>query len=150
MAEPIGRYYAVYFAQLSAAIDYCQQLVPHVVRVLRATPAGEDRPAVWLYVPPRSEGSLRDGGYLFLSPGAVHAAIAGAMDAPLGGQVSRRSLPPKAVLVLGEDIAQRGAVVAERVDATHGEPAVSNRADDIRAGIDTAPAGTTVEVSGQR
>jgi hypothetical protein len=118
------------------------------VRVLRDTAAGEDRPAVWLYIPPRSVDSARGGGYLFLSPGAVHAAIAGAMDAPLGGQVSRQSLPSKAVLVLGEDVAQP-AIVVERVDATERQPAVSNLADDTRTGIDTDSVDATVQVSGQ-
>ena len=96
-----GRYYAVHFEEVAAAVDYCGAIVPHVVKRLRSGQVGSvDAPAIWLH-------TLRDAGArgcdLLMTRGAVLAALEGGMRTPPVGPSLRTSLPAGAVLVLGED-----------------------------------------------
>ncbi|HET9425766.1 MAG TPA: hypothetical protein VFO55_10375 [Gemmatimonadaceae bacterium] len=98
-----GRYYAVHFSDLGAAVDYCGEMVPHVVRRLRSGRSdGIDAPAIWFHTHPRSD-SGPPGCDLLMTRGAILAALEGGMRTPPVGPSLRQTLPAGAVLVLGED-----------------------------------------------
>lgn len=98
-----GRYYALHFHDVSNAVNYCGALVPHLVKRLRAGDReGIGSPAIWFHVPPAVSNSC-GGCDLLMTRGAILAAIEGALQAPLMGPTTRSTLPPGAVLVLGED-----------------------------------------------
>jgi hypothetical protein len=115
MPQEIGRYYALYFADASTAVEYCNQLVPHVVAHSRTNQ--RERPAVWFYMPqPGASTRGQRGAYLFLSPTAVTAPTLSRLAVSAGQAIARDALPLEAVLVLGEDSLQRlGAVTTRRV-----------------------------------
>ena len=100
-----GRYYAVHFDEIAAAVDYCSAIVPHVVKRLRSGHADSgDAPAIWFH-------TLRDPGSpsgcdLLMTRGAILAALEGGMRTPAVSPSSRTALPAGAVLVLGEDLRQ--------------------------------------------
>jgi hypothetical protein len=99
----IGAYQAVYFENVAQAVEYCHALVPHIVPRPGARGASEERAVVWFHVPARSQGSTREGCYLFASTGAIAAAERAGLDTPLCGRVSRAALPTDAVLLFGDD-----------------------------------------------
>lgn len=95
-------YYAVHFDDILAAVDYCGQIVPHVVKRLRSgRNDGIDAPAIWFHTLPKSE--KRSGCDLLMTRGAIVAALEGGMRTPPVGPSLRTTLPEGAVLVLGED-----------------------------------------------
>jgi hypothetical protein len=104
MEIPDGRYYAFHFDDVSAAVDYCGALVPHVVsRLLIGEGDGvEESPAIWFHAAPRSSDG-RAGCDLLMTRGAILAAVAGGLETPRIGPGMRAALPPGSVLVLGED-----------------------------------------------
>lgn len=99
----IGAYQAVYFENVAQAVEFCRALLPHIVPRPGTRGVSEDRAVVWFHVPARSQGSTRDGCYLFASTGAVAAAERAGLDTPLCGRVSRAALPFDAVLLFGDD-----------------------------------------------
>lgn len=101
-----GRYYAVHFENVARAVDYCGEMVPHVVKRLRSGCGdGIDAPAIWFHTIPRGvEASL--GCDLLMTRGAILAALEGGMRTPAVGPSMRTALPAGAVLVLGEDMRQ--------------------------------------------
>jgi hypothetical protein len=100
----IGAYHAVYFDNVAQAVEFCHALVRHIVPRPGARGATEERAVVWFHVPPRSQGSTREGCYLFASTGAIAAAERAGLDTPLCGRVSRAALPTDAVLLFGDDV----------------------------------------------
>jgi hypothetical protein len=102
-----GRYYAVHFENVVTAVDYCSEMVPHVVRRLRSGKAeGIDAPAIWFSKLAGSPGSASGGCDLLMTRGAVLAALEGGLRTPSPGPAMRTALPAGAVLVLGEDMRQ--------------------------------------------
>lgn len=98
-----GRYYAVHFENIATAVDYCGEMVPHVVKRLRSGRSdGIDAPAIWFHTPPRS-AEPASGCDLLMTRGAILAALEGGMRTPPVGPSMRTTLPAGAVLVLGED-----------------------------------------------
>jgi hypothetical protein len=104
MTATIARYHAMYFEDVAQAVDYCHALVPHIVSRSSGADVNGERAVVWFHVPRRSQGSTRDGCYLFASAGAIAAAERGGLDTPLCGRVTRAALPHDAVLLFGDDI----------------------------------------------
>jgi hypothetical protein len=97
------RYYSVPFESVATAVDYCSAIVPHVVKRLRAGNVdGMDAPAIWFHTN-RECGPLA-GCELLMTRGAILAALEGGMRTPQASPSSRTTLPPGAVLVLGEDL----------------------------------------------
>ena len=97
-----GRYYAVHFESVATAVDYCGAIVPHVVKRLRSRGVDiADAPAIWFHTP--REPDAPKGCDLLMTRGAILAALEGGMRTPPVGPSSRLTLPPGAVLVLGED-----------------------------------------------
>lgn len=97
-----ARYYAVHFDDVLHAVDYCSEIVPHVVKRLRSGSGdGIDAPAIWFHTLPKSE--QRAGCDLLMTRGAIVAALEGGMRTPPVGPSLRTVLPTGAVLVLGED-----------------------------------------------
>lgn len=106
MDQLSGRYYAVHFENVAHAVDYCGQMVPHVVKRLRSGRSdGVDAPAIWFHTPPPSGGASA-GCDLLLTRGAVVAALEAGMRTPPAGPSLRTTLPAGAVLVLGDDLRQ--------------------------------------------
>ena len=104
--EQNGRYYAVHFENVGHAVDYCGQMVSHVVKRLRAGCAdGLDAPAIWFHMPPKPADAPA-GCDLLMTRGAIVAALEGGMRTPPVGPALRTVLPAGAVLVLGEDLRQ--------------------------------------------
>lgn len=103
MTVTIGAYQAMYFESVAHAVEYCHTLVPHIVSRHGVAARAEERAVVWFHVPARSQGSTREGCYLFASAGAVEAAERAGLDTPLCGRVTRAALPPDAVLLFGDD-----------------------------------------------
>ena len=102
-----GRYYAVHFEDIVTAVDYCSEMVPHVVKRLRSGQAdGIDAPAIWFSTLPRSASGSAAGCDLLMTRGAVLAALEGGLRTPSPGPSMRTTLPAGAVLVLGEDMRQ--------------------------------------------
>src|SRR3954466_9274436 len=99
-----GRYYAVHFENIATAVDYCGAIVPHVVKRLRTGSDGVDAPAIWFHT--LRDPSSPSGCDLLMTRGAILAALEGGMRTPPAGPSSRTTLPPGAVLVLGEDVRQ--------------------------------------------
>lgn len=100
-----GRYYAVHFENIAAAVDYCSAIVPHVVKRLRSGDVdGIDAPAIWFHTE-RDPASPRTCD-LLMTRGAILAALEGGMRTPPVGPSTRTVLPAGAVLVLGEDLRQ--------------------------------------------
>lgn len=99
----IEGYQAMYFDDVASAVEYCQALVPHIVRCRRAAQPHEERAVVWFHVPPRSTNTTHAGCYLFASTGAIAVARRAGLDTPLCGRVTRAALPPTSVLLFGED-----------------------------------------------
>ncbi|MEO5568209.1 MAG: hypothetical protein ABIR92_06940 [Gemmatimonadaceae bacterium] len=100
-----GRYYAVHFENVANAVDYCGEMVPHVVKRLRSGRGdGIDAPAIWFHTLPRSAHT--SGCDLLMTRGAILAALEGGMRTPSVGPSMRTVLPAGAVLVLGEDMRQ--------------------------------------------
>jgi hypothetical protein len=101
-----GRYYAVHFENIATAVDYCSEMVPHLVKRLRSGRTdGIDAPAIWFHTVPKAPDSS-GGCDLLMTRGAVVAALEGGMRTPAVGPSMRIALPAGAVLVLGEDIRQ--------------------------------------------
>jgi hypothetical protein len=101
-----GRYYAVHFENVAHAVDYCGEMVPHVVKRLRSGGVdGVDAPAIWFHSPPKTADAPA-GCDLLMTRGAILAALEGGMRTPPVGPATRMTLPPGAVLVLGEDMRQ--------------------------------------------
>jgi len=108
--EQVGRYYAFHFDDICAAVNYCNTLVPHVVRRLRSGDReGVDGPAIWFHVAQPSEVRGCD---LLMTRGAILAALEGGLPTPQIGPATRAGLPAGAVLVLGDD--QRQAPIRVR------------------------------------
>jgi len=108
METQSGRYYAVHFDNIATAVDYCGAMVPHLVERLRSggmIADGVDAPAIWFHHPPR-DGNAVAGCDLLMTRGAILAALEGGMRTPPVGPSLRTTLPPGAVLVLGEDMRQ--------------------------------------------
>lgn len=102
-----GRYYAFHFDDVSAAVNYCSDLVPHVVSRLRSGEReGIDGPAVWFHHMAGGIGSAIRGCDLLMTRGAVLAALEGGMPTPPISPATRSGLPAGAVLVLGDDTRQ--------------------------------------------
>ena len=100
-----GRYYSVHFETVATAVDYCSAIVPHVVKRLRSGDLdGMDAPAIWFYR--ELAGGRQTACELLMTRGAILAALEGGMRTPPAGPASRTTLPPGAVLVLGEDLRQ--------------------------------------------
>jgi hypothetical protein len=101
-----GRYYAVHFDNVAAAVEYCSAIVPHVVKRLRSgcVESGEP-PAIWFHHLPQNPGE-GTGCDLLMTRGAILAALEGGMRTPSAAPSSRTALPAGAVLVLGEDLRQ--------------------------------------------
>ena len=106
MDSQSGRYYAVHFENVATAVNYCGEIVPHVVKRLRSgTADGVDAPAIWFHSSPRTpQGGA--GCDLLMTRGAILAALEGGMRTPPVGPSLRTTLPSGAVLVLGEDMRQ--------------------------------------------
>jgi hypothetical protein len=106
MDSQSGRYYAVHFENVATAVNYCGEIVPHVVKRLRSGNSdGVDAPAIWFHSSPRTtQGS--SGCDLLMTRGAILAALEGGMRTPPVGPSLRTTLPSGAVLVLGEDMRQ--------------------------------------------
>lgn len=101
-----GRYYAVHFENVATAVDYCGEMVPHVVKRLRSNRGdGIDAPAIWFHTLPRTT-EAPVGCDLLMTRGAILAALEGGMRTPSVGPSMRTVLPAGAVLVLGEDMRQ--------------------------------------------
>lgn len=98
MTSHIDGYHAVYFEDVASAVEFCRELVPHIVQPIRG-----ERAVVWFHVPPRSTNSTSAGCYLFASDGAIAAAQRAELDTPLCGRVPRSALPVSSVLLFGED-----------------------------------------------
>ena len=103
MSLAIGAYQAVYFESVAQAVEYCHELVSHIVPRPGCRETTDERAVVWFHVPERSRSSSREGCYLFASAGAIAAAERAGLDTPLCGRVSRAALPPDAVLLFGDD-----------------------------------------------
>lgn len=103
MTVTIGAYQAMYFESVAEAVEYCHALVPHIVSRQGVVAHADERAVVWFHVPARSQGSTRDGCYLFASAGAIAAAERAGLDMPLCGRVTRAALPADAVLLFGDD-----------------------------------------------
>jgi hypothetical protein len=99
-----GRYYAVHFEDVAAAVDYCGAMVPHVVKRLRSGSLDVDAPAIWFHHSRDVGGAVRCD--LLMTRGAILAALEGGMRTPPASPASRTTLPAGAVLVLGEDMRQ--------------------------------------------
>ena len=105
MDSQIAKYYAVHFENVLHAVNYCSEIVPHVVKRLRSGRIdGVDAPAIWFHTLPKAETS--SGCDLLMTRGAILAALEGGMRTPPVGPSLRTSLPEGAVLVLGEDLRQ--------------------------------------------
>jgi hypothetical protein len=105
MENQSGRYYSVPFESVATAVDYCGAIVPHVVKRLRGGNVdGMDAPAIWFHTS-RETGAL-SSCELLMTRGAILAALEGGMRTPPAGPATRTTLPPGAVLVLGEDLRQ--------------------------------------------
>lgn len=103
MDSPSARYYAVHFDSVLKAVDYCSEIVPHVVKRLRGSRGdGVDAPAIWFHTLPKASDGLA-GCDLLMTRGAILAALEGGMRTPAVGPQLRATLPEGAVLVLGED-----------------------------------------------
>ena len=120
MVSVMGSLHAMYFDDVATAVEYCHDLVPHIIdRVTSPDPRPDDeRPVVWFHVPPRCTQSTRDGCYLFLTAAALEAARRAGLDTPVSGVFHRSALPTRAVLLFGEDGTER-RVVRRRRRATH-------------------------------
>jgi hypothetical protein len=124
-----GRYYAIHFDDVSAAVNYCGAMVPHLVTRLRTgEPDGMESPAIWFHLAPHSNG-LSGGCDLIMTRGAILAAMAGALQTPSMNPASRTVLPPGAVLVLGEDSRQApiAARTRRRMPALHAPNRLNKR-----------------------
>src|SRR3954464_11868575 len=103
MDSPNARYYQVHFDDVLQAVDYCSEIVPHVVRRLRGTHRdGVEAPAIWFHTLPKTPDA-HPGCDLLMTRGAILAALEGGMRTPAVGPQLRAVLPEGAVLVLGED-----------------------------------------------
>ena len=97
-----ARYYSIQFDDVSGAVQYCGELVPHLVARLRAAGEPGERPAIWFHMrPPATGESARCE--LLMTPSAILAAISAQLRAPRIDSESRMALPSGSVLVLGED-----------------------------------------------
>ena len=106
METQSGRYYAVHFDDVAMAVEYCSEIVPHVVKRLRSGSVdGGDPPAIWFHYLPRNPGAA-PGCDLLMTRGAILAALEGGMRTPAAAPSSRITLPAGAVLVLGQDTRQ--------------------------------------------
>jgi len=103
MSATIGAYQAVYFEDVAQAVEYCHELVAHIVPRGGTSRSEDDRAVVWFHVPARSRASTHHGCYLFASAGAIAAAERAGLDTPLIGRVMRAALPADAVLLFGDD-----------------------------------------------
>ena len=110
----VRAYHAVYFEDVGSAVAFCHDLVPHVSPKNAELFADDERPVVWFHVPPRGTETSRDGCYLLLSAGAVQLAQDAGLDVPVSGVIPRMALPTEAVLVFGEDRAERRETVSRR------------------------------------
>ncbi len=111
MEQSVGQYLALYFDDVASAVDFCHHLVSHVCPRGADLAARDERAVVWFHVPRRSTASTRDGGYLFLSPGAQRAAERARLETPVSGIVPRSALPANCVLVFGDDHLEAAPVV---------------------------------------
>lgn len=121
MERSISKYHAIFFEEIAAAVELCDRLVPCVSPRAGGAPHDAGRASVWLHVPPRSTQSTRSGCYLLLSPGAMTAAVRAGIVASgdASGELSRRALPARAVLVLGDDVVETRApapAIVERAE----------------------------------
>lgn len=106
MESQSARYYAVHFENVLTAVDYCSEIVPHVVKRLRSgRNEGVDAPAIWFHTSPNTAGVPATCD-LLMTRGAILAALEGGMRTPPVGPGIRITLPAGAVLVLGEDLRQ--------------------------------------------
>ena len=112
-AQVIGAYHAVYFEDVGSAVEFCHDLVPHITSEA-AELSGDARPVVWFHVPKRSTDVSPAACYLLLSGGAVRIARVAGLDMPVSGIIPREALPLEAVLIFGEDTAQRYPEIVRR------------------------------------
>ena len=96
----IGSYHGVFFANVADAVEFCHQLVPHIVRQQREGSEASGS-AVWFHVPP-SDGSAH-GCWLYLSDGAVKAVECGVLPCAIARVLARGPPPQSSVLIFGED-----------------------------------------------
>jgi hypothetical protein len=123
-----ARYYPVHFDDVSAAVNYCGALVPHLVDRLRTRQSepGES-PAIWFHARTDDDGKSA-GCDLLMTPSAILAAVSGQLRAPRIDSASRTSLPAGAVLVLGEDARQAPLPPSRRrMLSLHATPRLSQR-----------------------
>ncbi len=104
MEQSVGQYLALHFKDVASAVEYCHQLVAHIIPRLGGAALDQASSAVvWFHVPPYGTKMLRGGCYLFMSPGALRAAQLAQLETPVSGVVPHSSLPGTSVLVFGED-----------------------------------------------
>lgn len=96
----IGSYHGVFFASVADAVEFCHQLVPHVVRQQREA-SEKGASAVWFHVP-AGDGGAR-GGWLYLSDGAMKAVECGSLPCAIARVIDRSQLPQSSVLIFGDD-----------------------------------------------
>ncbi|HEY6213574.1 MAG TPA: hypothetical protein VIW45_14880 [Vicinamibacterales bacterium] len=97
-----ARYYSIQFDDVSGAVQYCGELVPHLVARLRTSGEPGERPAIWFHMRPAGNGGTAKCE-LLMTPSAILAAISAQLRAPRIDSESRMALPSGSVLVLGED-----------------------------------------------
>lgn len=90
----------MYFANVADAVEFCHQLVPHIVRQQREA-SEPSASAVWFHVP-ASDGTAH-GCWLYLSDSAVKAAGCGVLPCAIARVLDRAQLPQSSVLIFGED-----------------------------------------------